>query len=77
MLAGVPLGGVGVAGAVDGVVEVVPPAPAGAGFVGEVIGAPAVFLVFGMLEPTPVVCAFGMRARAMRVFCMLEPERAS
>ena len=41
---------------VDGAVEVVPPAPAGAGLV---VAVPAVFLVFGMLEPTPVVCDFG------------------
>ena len=40
----------------------VPPAPAGAGLV---IVAPAVFLVFGMLEPTPVVWDFGA-CRVMR-----------
>ncbi len=41
---------------VDGAVEVVPPAPAGAGLV----VVPAVFLVFGMLEPTPVVWDFAL-----------------
>ena len=61
MLAGVPLGGVEVAGAFDGVGEVVPPAPAGAGFV---CGAFA-FLVFGMLEPTPLVCDLAL----CRIMC--------
>ena len=56
----VPLLGFVAGALVDGVVEAVPPAPAGAGLVaGGVSGALLVFWVFGMLEPTPVVCDFG------------------
>ena len=64
MLAGVPLGGVEVAGAFDGVGEVVPPAPAGAGFVPDGLTT-GVFLGFGMLEPTPLVCDLAL----CRIMC--------
>src|SRR5712675_2160353 len=61
----------------DGVVEVEPPAPAGAGLLddGLVAGVLAGVGLFGMLDPTPVVCDFGMRACAIRVCCCL-PSRA-
>src|SRR5437016_950111 len=61
----------------DGVVEVDPPAPAGAGLLddGLVAGVLAGVGLFGMLDPTPVVCDFGMRACAIRVCCCL-PSRA-
>ena len=51
----------------DGVVEVDPPAPAGAGLLddGLVAGVLAGVGLFGMLDPTPVVCDFG----AWRVIC--------
>src|ERR1051325_8635864 len=54
----------------DGVVEVDPPAPAGAGLLEDGLTT-GVFFGFGVLDPTPVVCDFGMRACAMRVCCCL------
>ena len=61
----------------DGGVEVEPPAPAGAGLLddGLTTGVLAGVGLFGMLDPTPVVCDFGMRACAIRVCCCL-PRRA-
>src|SRR5437879_6110398 len=59
----------------DGGVEVEPPAPAGAGLLddGLTTGVLAGVGLFGMLDPTPVVCGFGCRVLAALAALSLLP----